>query len=164
MEFRVPSEMCICILTFLSLNLYFFTYSPAYGTWDLIEAWKSLRSLAAGSVKHWYQYRLRDEWTERSSAEDLFVLVDERWHELAMCFCNPKSQSNPGLHRKKCGQQVNRADSGHLQCSVETQPGILHLAWVPGTERTSTCWSESKGGPQKLSEGWIIWSSAMRPG
>ncbi|XP_009866070.1 PREDICTED: uncharacterized protein LOC104272700, partial [Apaloderma vittatum] len=33
-----------------------------------------------------------------------------------MCSCSPESQSHPGLHRKKCGQQIVGGDSATLRC------------------------------------------------
>jgi len=37
----------------------------------------------------------------------------------------------PGLHQKKCGQQVEESDSATLLCSVEFLPGVLSPAWEP---------------------------------
>ncbi|NXC13153.1 PKNX1 protein, partial [Corythaeola cristata] len=44
----------------------------------------------------------------------------------------PESQPYPGLHQKKCGQQVEGGDSAPLLCSCETPPGkyCIHL-WGP---------------------------------
>ncbi|PKU45929.1 hypothetical protein llap_3764 [Limosa lapponica baueri] len=38
---------------------------------------------------------------------------------------SPESQPHPGLHQKKCSQQVEGGDSAHLLCSHETPSGVL---------------------------------------
>ena len=43
-----------------------------------------------------------------------------------MCPPSPESQPYPGLHQKKCGQQVRGGDSDPLLCAGETSPGVLH--------------------------------------
>ena len=43
-----------------------------------------------------------------------------------MCPCNPESQPYPGLHQKKCGQQVKGGDPDPFLCSGETSFGGLH--------------------------------------
>ncbi|GAB0182337.1 hypothetical protein GRJ2_000699000 [Grus japonensis] len=74
-----------------------------------------------GNPKH--NYRLRREWIESSPEEDLGVLV-----EPPLCSHSPESQPYPGLHQKKCDQQVEGGDSAPLLCSHETPPGVLHPA------------------------------------
>ena len=63
-----------------------------------------------------YQYRLDREWIEKSPEEkDLGVLVDERLGHAQQCAAHsPESQLYPGLHQKKCGQQVKGGDSAPL--------------------------------------------------
>jgi len=42
-----------------------------------------------------------------------------------MCAHSPESQSYPGMHQKKCGQQVKGGDSVLLLSSGETPSGVL---------------------------------------
>jgi len=51
----------------------------------------------------------------------------EAGHEPAMCPHSPESQMCPGLHQKKCGQQVKRGNTAPLLCPGETLPGVLCL-------------------------------------
>jgi len=51
-----------------------------------------------------------------------------------MCSCSPESQTYPGLHQQKRGQQVERGDSAPLFCSGETPPGDLHPALEPSAQ------------------------------
>ncbi|KAK4827726.1 LOW QUALITY PROTEIN: hypothetical protein QYF61_021026 [Mycteria americana] len=48
-----------------------------------------------------------------------------------MYTCSPESQPYPGLHQKRCGQQVEGGDSAPLLCSGDTSPAVLHPAWSP---------------------------------
>jgi len=45
-----------------------------------------------------------------------------------MCARSPAGQPYPGLHQKKCGQQVEGGDFASLFRSSETSPGVLHPA------------------------------------
>ncbi|GAB0192422.1 hypothetical protein GRJ2_001707500 [Grus japonensis] len=72
--------------------------------------------------------RLGGEWIESSPGEkDLGVLAGDQ-HEPTMHACSPESQLDPGLHQKKCGQQVKGGDCPLLLCSHETPPAVLHPA------------------------------------
>ena len=51
-----------------------------------------------------------------------------------MCAHSPESQLSPGLHQKKCGQQVKRVDSAPLLCAGETPPGVLCPALEPSKQ------------------------------
>ncbi|PKU46723.1 rna-directed dna polymerase from mobile element jockey-like [Limosa lapponica baueri] len=84
-----------------------------------------------GNPKH--KYQLGGEWIESSPEEkDLAVLVDKklnmRWQ------CGLRKPTNPGLHQKKHGQQVEAGDSVPLFHSRETPPEILHPALGPSTK------------------------------
>ncbi|GAB0187702.1 mitochondrial enolase superfamily member 1 [Grus japonensis] len=83
--------------------------------------------MAQGNPKH--NYRLGGEWIESSPEEkDSRVLVDGVQHEPSVCACSPESQLYPGLHQKRCDQQVEGGDPAPLLCSCETPPGVLHPA------------------------------------
>ncbi|GAB0178485.1 triadin [Grus japonensis] len=75
-------------------------------------------------------HRLGEEWIESSPEEkDLGVLIDEKTqHEPAVGACSPERQPCPGLHQKRCDQQVEGGDPAPLLCSCETPPGVLRPA------------------------------------
>ncbi|GAB0189939.1 triadin [Grus japonensis] len=77
-----------------------------------------------------HNYRLGEEWIESSPKEkDLGVLIDEKLNmSRQCCACSPESQPCPGLHQKKCGQQVEGGDPAPLLGSGETPPGVLRPA------------------------------------
>ncbi|GAB0188882.1 mitochondrial enolase superfamily member 1 [Grus japonensis] len=91
--------------------------------------------MGRGNPKH--GYRLGKEWIETSPEEkDLGVLIDEKLNRTKQCACSPESQPCPGLHQKKCDQQVEGGDPAPLLCSCETPPGVLRPALgVPVQER-----------------------------
>ena len=43
-----------------------------------------------------------------------------------MCPCSPEGQLYPGLHQKKCGQQIEGDDPAALLCTGETSSRVLH--------------------------------------
>jgi len=51
-----------------------------------------------------------------------------------MCTRSPENQLYPGLHQKKCGQQVEGVDSYPLLRSGETLPGVLPPALEPSAQ------------------------------
>ncbi|GAB0199213.1 mitochondrial enolase superfamily member 1 [Grus japonensis] len=102
---------------------------------DRLERWAHVNCMKFGTCtckflhvgrrnpKH--DYRLGREWIQSSPEEkDLEVLVDEKLNKT----CSPESQSCPGLHQKRCDQQVEGGDPASLLCSCETSPGVLQPA------------------------------------
>ncbi|PKU42858.1 rna-directed dna polymerase from mobile element jockey-like [Limosa lapponica baueri] len=83
-----------------------------------------------------HKYRLGRDWLESSPEEkDLGVLVDEKLNmSAAVRAGSPESQGHPGLHQKKCGQQVKGGDSAPLLYSDETPPGVLCPALDPSAQ------------------------------
>ncbi|GAB0176062.1 mitochondrial enolase superfamily member 1 [Grus japonensis] len=72
-----------------------------------------------------HSYRLGEEWIESGPEEkDLGVLI----HELTVCACSPESKPCPGLHQKRCDQQVEGGDPAPLLHACETPPGVLRPA------------------------------------
>ena len=51
-----------------------------------------------------------------------------------MCARSPESQPYPGLHQKKCGQQVEGGDSSPLLHSRKTPPSVLCPALEPSAQ------------------------------
>ena len=51
-----------------------------------------------------------------------------------MCACSLEGKPYPGLHQKKCDQQVSVSDSAPLFCSHEMPSGELHPALGPPTK------------------------------
>ncbi|GAB0179110.1 mitochondrial enolase superfamily member 1 [Grus japonensis] len=101
------------------------------------------------SPKH--DYRLGEEWIESSPEEkDLGVLIDEKLNmSCLVCACSPESQPHPGLHQKRCDQQVEGGDPAPLLGSCETPPGVLRPALgAPVQERHGAVGAESRGGPR----------------
>lgn len=68
-----------------------------------------------------------------------------------MCACSP---ARSWLHPKLPGQELKGGDSAALLPSDEPSPGALHPSQGdPSIKKTGTCWKESRGEPQRWSEG-----------
>jgi len=79
-----------------------------------------------------HKYRLGREQMESSPEErDLQVLVDEKLNMTRQCVLTAQY---PGLHQRKCVQQVEGCDSDTLLCSGETPPEVL----CPALERSAS--------------------------
>ncbi|GAB0179235.1 triadin [Grus japonensis] len=81
--------------------------------------------VGGGNPKH--NYRLGGEWIESSpEEEDLGVLIDEKLNMSQQCtLAAQKAKPCPGVHQKKCDQQVEGGDPAPLLRSGETPPGVL---------------------------------------
>jgi len=52
-----------------------------------------------------------------------------------VCACSPEGHPYPGLHQKKCAQQVKGGGSAPLLRSGETPPAVLHPTLDPQHRR-----------------------------
>jgi len=110
------------------------------------------------------KYRLGGERIESSPEEkDLGVLVDKKLNMSWRCVLAAQEAISWAALKA-----VWPAGQGRCFCPstlVEIPPGVQHPASSSGalsTGKTWTCWSGSRGGPQKLSEGRS--TSSMRKG
>jgi len=87
--------------------------------------------------------------------KDLGVLMDEKLDMSQRCALYIwEGQLYPGLHQKRGGQLGEGDDCSLLLWPCETPSRVLCLAWGPSTERMQSCWSVSRGRPQRWSNGW----------
>lgn len=80
--------------------------------------------------------------------------------DLEMCDISTESQLCPGLHQKKCGQQVEGGVSAPVLHSHEIPPRVLHPALVSATQERC---ESVVGGPE---EGHVDaqWDGTLLPG
>ncbi|GAB0185699.1 mitochondrial enolase superfamily member 1 [Grus japonensis] len=117
-----------------------------------------------GNPKH--NYRLAGEWLESSPEEkDLGVLIDEKLSMSLQCVLVPQK----GNHILGCIKNSVTSRSREVILPLYSALVRPHLAyycvqlWGPQYKReTWSCWSESREGLQRWSEGWS--TSPVRTG
>lgn len=57
--------------------------------------------------------------------KDLGIPVHKQLYMIQLCAHSPAGKVHLRLHKKRCGQQVKRGNSGPLFSSCETQPGTF---------------------------------------
>jgi len=103
--------------------------------------------MGQGNPKH--KCKLSGEWIESSLEEkDLGVLVDEKLIITQQCVLTAQKAS----HILGCIKRSMASRSGEVilpLCSALVRPNLESCVqlWSPG--KRSTCWSGSRGGPQK---------------
>jgi len=112
----------------------------------------------------WYQYRLQDEGIGTSPAKKhLGVLVDKKLNMTWQCVLTAqKANRILGCIKRSV---ASRAREGILPlCSTMVRHYLEYCIqlWSPQHRKTWSCWSGSRGGSQKLSEGSNI--SPVRKG
>ena len=80
--------------------------------------------------------------------QGLFMLLS------AMCACSPEVQPYPGLHQGKRDLQIEGGGCPSTLLSCDPTRSTVYSSGAPNTRRTWSCWSRSRGGPQRSSEGW----------
>lgn len=107
-----------------------------------------MRNLAPGSVKHWNQYRLRDEWTERSPAEVLVILVDEKLGMSWQCvFATQKANQILGCIRRSMASRSTEVILA-LYCAL-LRPNLeccIQFWGSPAQEGHQPVWESPKEG------------------
>jgi len=83
-----------------------------------------------------------------------------------MCTSSPESQLHPGLHQKKCRQQVKGGDSAPLLCLCEIPPGVWHPTMGPSAQNRH---GPARAGPEEGLEnvqkvGTLLCKKAERAG
>jgi len=104
--------------------------------------------LHLGQASPRYQYRLQDEGIESSLVEkDLGVLVDEKLDMSHQCVLTAqKANCMLGCIKRIAARRSKEV----ILRPGETPPGVLCPGLEPpSTRRTWSCWSGSRGGPQR---------------
>jgi len=93
-------------------------FSISYGLWlgfstvawdPMVRLTEKSSTIQTGRLMDW----------EQSCGERLWDIGGRKIQpEPAICNCSPENQSYPGLHTKKCDQQVKREDFPPLLCSL----------------------------------------------
>ena len=124
--------------------------------------WQQLLWVQAGR----YKDRAQSWWKELGDTG-----LWQAGHEPAMCPHSPESHLYPGMHQKKCDQQIKGGDSAPLLCIDETSPGALHPDFESSVqERPVGAWPEEghRNDPKEWNTspartGWESWGcSAWR--
>jgi len=116
--------------------------------------------MGRGNPKH--KYRLGTEWIESICEEKgLGVLVKEKLSMTRQCALTAQ-KANCILDCIKRNMASRLREVTLLLYSALVRPHLESSSGALSTRRTWTCWSRSREGPQKWSEGWS--TSPMRTG
>ena len=128
------------------------------GVVNVPEAWDAIQRdldringghLHLGHGNPCYQYKLGGVGMEHSSAKkDLGVLVGGSWARASSVPSQPRKPTVPWVHPRQCGQQGREGIcSSALHCDISWSTA---RRWgVLSTGETWSCWSVSRGEPQK---------------
>lgn len=110
-----------------------------------------------GKPKH--ELRLRNQWIERSTAEDLGYLWTQSWIYKCACKCALRAQKASIVLSCIQSSGVCRMREGiQTICSGETPPGTVSAfsSGTSGIKRTWTCWSKYSQADQRTGMS-VLW-------